>query len=95
MDVMSKFLQAEINSKELYEELYAFVISYGIRNGEFEGNEYIVKKMDRDNFIIFPEYADDEGGRQIPFSMSLYKDKLIAEINRCAQDKGLINKENM
>lgn len=95
MDVMTKFLQAEINSKELYEELYAFIISYGIRNGEFEGNEYIVKKMDRDNFIIFAEYTDDEGARQIPFSMSLYKDKLIAEINSYAQDKGLIIKENM
>ena len=51
--------------------------------------------MDRDNFIIFPEHTYDEGGRQIPFSMSLYKDKLIAEINSYALDKGLIIKENM
>jgi hypothetical protein len=92
MDVMSKFLQAEINSKELYEELYAFVTSYGIRNGEFEGNEYIVKKMDRDNFIVFPEYTDSEGGKEIPFSMSVYKDKLITEINKYALEKGLIIK---
>jgi hypothetical protein len=90
MDVMSKFLQAEINSQELYEDIYAFIISYGIRNGEFEGNEYIVKKMDRDNFIIFPEYEDEDGGREIPFSVSVYKKQLIDSINNYAKEKGII-----
>lgn len=89
MNVMSKFLQAEINSQELYEEIYTFVVSYGIRNGEFEGNEYIVKKMDRDNFIIFPEYEDEDGGREIPFSISVYKNQLIEEINKFAKEKGI------
>lgn len=51
-----KFLQAEINSQELYEEICMFILLDIIRRGEFEGNEYIIKKMDRDNFVIFPEY---------------------------------------
>ena len=39
-----------------------FINLYEIRKGEFEGNEYVSMKMDRDNFIIFPEYDDGEGG---------------------------------
>ena len=63
MDIILKFLQAEISSQELYEEIYKFIDSYHIRNGEFEGNEYVIKKMDQDNFIIFPEYIYEDGKR--------------------------------
>lgn len=90
MDVLNKFLQAEINSKEYYESIMNFISTYEIRKGEFEGNEYIIMKMDRDNFIIFPEYDEEEDGVQIPFSFSIYKNKLIEEINRYAQVKGII-----
>lgn len=90
MDVMLKFLQAEINSNEAYEDIFSFVEAYGIRNGEFEGNEYIVKKMDRDNFIIFPEYVDEEGNREIPFSMSVYKEQLLKEMKSYALNKSII-----
>ena len=58
MDVLNKFLQAEINSKEYYDSITNFISLYEIRKGEFEGNEYIIMKVDRDNFIIFPEYDD-------------------------------------
>lgn len=51
MDVLNKFLQAEINSKEYYESIINFINLYEIRKGEFEGNEYVIMKMDRDNFI--------------------------------------------
>lgn len=91
MDILRKFLQAEINSKEYYDCILNFVNSYEIRKGEFEGNEYIVMKIDRDNFILFPEYDDGEKGIQIPFSMSIYKENLTNEINRYAQEKGIIS----
>ncbi len=39
-----------------------FINSYEIRKGEFEGNVYIIMKMDRENFIIFLEYDDVEAG---------------------------------
>lgn len=90
MDVLNKFLQAEINSKEYYESIMNFINLYEIRKGEFEGNEYIIMKMDRDNFIIFPEYDNGEDGIQIPFSLSIYKNNLVEEINRYAQKKGII-----
>ncbi len=90
MDVLNKFLQAEINSKDYYESIMNFINLYEIRKGEFEGNEYIIMKMDRDNFIIFPEYDDGEDGIQIPFSLSIYKSNLVEEINRYAQKKGII-----
>ncbi|WP_252250331.1 hypothetical protein [Clostridium sp. ZBS13] len=89
MNIMFKFLQAEINSQELYDEIYRFIVSSNIRNGEFEGNEYVIKKMDKDNFILFPEYIDDDGKRQIHFSISVYKEKLIKEIQNNAIKKGL------
>ena len=45
MDVLNKFLQAEINSKEYYESIINFINLYEIRKGEFEGNEYVIMKM--------------------------------------------------
>ena len=90
MDVLNKFLQAEINSKEYYESIINFINLYEIRKGEFEGNEYVIMKMNRDNFIIFPEYDDGKGGVEIPFSLSIYKNRLLDAINSYAQGKGII-----
>ena len=90
MEILNKFLQAEINSKELYESIVYFINSYEIRKGEFEGNEYVIMKFDRDNFMLFPEYDDGEDGIQIPFSMSIYKHVLLEKINEYAQIKGVI-----
>ena len=47
MDVLNKFLRAEINSKEDYESIINFINLYEIRKGEFEGNGYVIMKMDR------------------------------------------------
>ena len=47
MNVMDRFLQSEINTQELYEDIIGFITSYHIRMGEFEGNEYIIKKWIR------------------------------------------------
>lgn len=90
MDTLDKFLQAEINSKEYYESIMNFILSHEIRKGEFEGNEYIIMKMDRDNFIIFPEYDEGENGIQIPFSFSIYKEDLVEKINSYVRKKGII-----
>ena len=48
------------------------------------------KILDRDNFIIFPEYNDDENSIQIPFSIAIYKNKLMEAINQYAQMKDII-----
>jgi len=45
--------------------------------------------MDEDNFILFPEYIDDDGKREIHFAISVYKEQLIKEIQNNAIGKGL------
>jgi len=90
IDILNKFLQSEINSKEFYNDILYFINSFEIRKGEFEGNEFIIKKIDRENFIIYPEYDDGKSGIQIPFSMSIYKNNLIYEINKYAQQQEII-----
>lgn len=88
MSIIEKFLQAEINEQELYEAIIEFVSSYEIRSGEFEGNEYIIKKLDRLNFFIFPEY-EINNQRETPFVECIYKDELITKINEYAREKNL------
>ena len=90
MNVLERFLQSEINTQELYDDIIAFLTSYHVRNGEFEGNEYIIKKMDQINFIIFPEYDDGEGGKEIHAAEAVYRDNLIKKINEYAISKGIV-----
>ncbi|MBM7569918.1 hypothetical protein [Aquibacillus albus] len=90
INVLEKFLRSEIMYQDLYDEIMNFIYNVHIRNGEFEGNEFIIKKMDRDNFIIFPEYTHrGENQRDIPYSTSIYKQNLIKEINDYAQKQGI------
>lgn len=89
MNVIDSFLQAEINTQNLYDDIIYFITSLHIRNGEFEGNEYIIKKMDQINFIIFPEYENDKGGREIHSAEAIYGVTLIKKINEYAITKGI------
>ncbi|MDN4619636.1 hypothetical protein QCD85_16120 [Paenibacillus sp. PsM32] len=88
IDVMERFLEDEISSQELYEEIYSFIDSFHIRNGEFEANYYIIKKMDQYNFFIYAENIFPDNHREIPYSLSIYKNDLIKSINRYAQLNG-------
>jgi len=88
MDVINGFLRSEINSQELYEAIVEFICSYHIRNGEFEGNEYIVKKMDQMNFFIYPEYEYPDGHREIHAAVALYRDQLLRHIHTRASEWG-------
>lgn len=89
MNVIEGFLQSEINTQDLYNDIMYFITSYHVRNGEFEGNEYIIKKMDQTNFIIFSEYKDEDGEREIHATEAVYRDNLIKRINEYALTKGL------
>lgn len=62
MNILDQFLKYEIlESEELREEVLLFINSYEIRSGEFEGNEYILKKIDRKTFLIYAEYELPNG----------------------------------
>ena len=52
-------------------------------------NNHINSIMDKDNFIIFPEYDDRKTGLQIPFSLAVYKNNLLDAINSYAQKNGI------
>jgi hypothetical protein len=92
INLIERFLDDEISSQDLYESIYDFITSFHIRNGEFEGNYYIIKKMDPDNFIIFPENIYPDNHREIPNCISIYKDDLIVKINEHAKKQGFIVK---
>ncbi|QSX06730.1 hypothetical protein JYG23_04600 [Sedimentibacter sp. zth1] len=89
INVMERFLNDEISSQELYEDIFNFINSFHIRNGEFEANYYIIKKMDADNFIIYAENVYPDGHREIPYSLSVYKQVLCDSINGHAERIGL------
>ena len=89
IDVMERFLNDEISSQELYEDIINFINSFHIRMGEFEGNYYIIKKMDSINFIIYAENIFPDGHREIPYSINVYKDRLLEMIQSYAMKKGL------
>jgi len=38
--------------EELYKEVIFFINSDEIQKGKFEGNQYILKKIDKENFIL-------------------------------------------
>ena len=88
MDIINSFLQAEINTQELYDDIINYITSYHIRNGEFEGNEYIIKKMDQINFILYSKYGERE--REIHGAISIYRHDLLQTINSYAKNKGIL-----
>ena len=61
MDVITDFLQSEINTKEHYEKIIHFITSYEIRKGKFKGNKYIIEKVNKDSFMLYTEYQDIQG----------------------------------
>lgn len=91
-DIITSFLQSEINTQELYDDIINFVTSFHVRNGEFEGNEYIIKKMDQTNFIIYSEYETEQIKREIHAAFSIYRHDLIRIINSRAESIGIITR---
>ena len=89
IDTIESFLEDEISSQDLYEDIYDFITSTQIRNGEFEGNYYILKKMDLLNFIIYPEDIYPDNHREISYCISVYKQNLIKLITDYASQQGL------
>ncbi len=89
VDVTRSFLESEIFSQDLYEDIIRFVASLHIRNGEFEGNRFIIKKMDHLNFMIFPEDETDDGRREISYAMSIFGHDLLEQIQLHAKKMGL------
>lgn len=84
MDMIKNFLYSEMRIEELYKEIMFFINSDKIQKGEFEGNEYIVKKIDKENFVLYAEYEDEEGTVKDMSGTARFicKDKLIEIIEK-------------
>ena len=79
-NLLTDFLYSEITNQDMYEGIMSFILSYHIRCGEFEGNEYVIKKMDQLNYIIFAEYVN-KTEKEIAKAFSIYRNPLIEAIN--------------
>lgn len=60
--MIRNFLEVEAGYKEMADAILHFINSYEIRRGEFEGNEYVIEKLDHENLIIYDEV--EEAGRR-------------------------------
>lgn len=83
------FLEDELSDQEFYDGIIEFIYSYNIRSGEYEGNRFVIKKMDLLNFIIFEEYVID-GKREIGNTIPISRKKLIKRINLYAKKQGFL-----
>ena len=85
--MLKEFLEDEVMYQEFYDGIFDFIVSGKIRNGEYEGNLHVIKKMDLENFIIYVEHEID-GKREIHRTPSIRKNKLLRLVNRHAKKQG-------
>ena len=78
----------ELQYEESYLALADFVESMSIRNGEYEAARFVVKKMDRENFILYTE-APESPDRLITACFALSVDELTGWMAQIAQDNNL------
>ncbi|MBT2757457.1 hypothetical protein J7E71_16160 [Mesobacillus foraminis] len=83
------FLETEISDQDYYEGIIRFIYSGNIRCGEYECNQFVVKKMELLNFIVYEEYEINKK-REIHNSFSISKNKLLGIINDYAGKQGFI-----
>lgn len=87
--ILNDFLQTEISYQDWYDAIYNFIIDANIRSGEYEGNQYVIKKLDRLNFIVFAEDIFGENKkREIHSTFSLFRKELLIAINEYAKKSG-------
>ncbi|MBC1793623.1 hypothetical protein HCA55_05455 [Listeria booriae] len=89
MDIMAHFLQTELQNQVAYTEMLQFVASLYIRSGEYEGEEYVIRKLDHLNFIIAREYVGLDGEREISRPVVIDRQALVAKINKHVRARGI------
>lgn len=76
----SDFFHAEFGGQDRYEALAGFVGTDALRSGRYEGNEYVLEKLDPESFLM---YREDEypGGRvEVSDAALLDKDELLEKL---------------
>lgn len=90
--MLNAFIGSELQYQENYDAILDFVVSMSIRCGEYEGCKFVVKKMDRDNFILFTEQVL-EGNRVIKGCVAVGKEELIRRIEEAGREKEFTSEE--
>jgi predicted lactoylglutathione lyase len=92
--MLEKFLKHEADYKDMAEVILQFINSYEIRSGELEGNVFVVKKIDRGNFIVYEELVDQKGNKSVLNAFAIYRKDLQQAIVKKAKECGYeLNKE--
>jgi len=88
-EAIQDFLTTELIKEETYQQIFNFITDFHIRTGEYEGCGYIIKKYNRDNFIIFEE-VDIQKNKlpQIYNAMSFSEKEILKIIMNYAKSKG-------
>lgn len=88
-DVIDEFLAEEISCQEFYDSICDFIVDQNIRSGEYEGNIFVIKKLDRLNFIIFKEFSHrKDGQREIYNAVSIFRKDLLKALNAHGMAQG-------
>lgn len=100
MILIENFLKSEIIEQKDYDNIVDFINSYNIRKGEYKSKNYILKKLDRRNFILYYErewigsYRDlhdewESHPKEISNVVLIYRYDLLDIINKFAQNNYL------
>lgn len=85
--VLKEFLDTEFFCPEVADGIIQFILNENIRSGEYEGNEYILKKIDPFAFVIFLEYINPNTLSRELSKMAVFKrDELL----NAMRDRGMI-----
>lgn len=88
--MINDFLELEATDKEMADEILHFINSCEIRKGEFEGNSYVIEKLDQTNFIIYEELVDEKDIKSVFKVFSIYRkdfqNALISKAKECGYE---------
>ena len=92
--MVDTFLEMEVESKEMADEILHFINSFEIRKGEFECNCYVIEKLDLNTFLIYCDLTDQDGLRTVSDTLSIYRNDLQKAILSKSNKLGFeINKD--
>ena len=89
--MVDTFLEMEVESKEMADEILHFINSFEIRKGEFECNCYVIEKLDLNTFLIYCDLTDQDGLRTVSDTFSIYRNDLqkaiLSNVTHFCDDK--------
>ena len=70
---VSDFAFHELSDCKAAKAILDFVLDFDIRCGEYEGNSYVIKKLNREDCIIMLEHQYPNGNIDIPWVTEISK----------------------